>query len=352
MSPRDGDGDQRVQTISLAVLATVATGFALYWLRPALIPFVLALFVALGLSLCVEWLVGRMRVPRWLALPVTLVLGLALLSLVGGLVGASLAELADSAPAYVRQLGLMIDRVTGWLPEELAARLGERGADLREIPVGTVRSVLASTSSALLGVLSQSFLVLVFVIFLFLGGFSSESPAGSTLAAVRRSVERYLVTKLVVSAMTGVLVGTVLVLLGIPLAVTFGVLAFLLNFIPSIGSVIATLLPLPVVVVSPEVSGTSAVAAILVPGAIQIGIGNVLEPWWMGDALDLHPVAILLSLIFWGTLWGVVGMFLATPITAGVKLVLARFEGSAPLAELLAGRLPGDVETPTRDASR
>ena len=90
---------------------------------------------------------------------------------------------------------------------------------------------------------------------------------------------------------------------------------------------------------SPDVSSGAAAAAILVPAAIQGTMGNAIEPKFMGDSLDLHPIVILISLIFWGMLWGIVGMLLATPITAILKLFLAKFEGSRPVAELLAGRL-------------
>lgn len=331
-----------MQTVAQVVLATVATGFALWWLRPVLIPFVLALIIALALSMCVEGLVRHLRIPRTLAFAVALVFGMAGLSSLATLFSASLSELANSAPVYVQQVEQMIDRATQLLPDELAAALGERSAELREIPASAVGRLLGATTSALVGLLSQSLLVTIFVIFLLLGSSRGASEAPETLAAVRGNIERYLVAKVVISALTGLLVGVVLSLLGVPLAITFGVLAFLLNFIPSVGSVISTLLPLPVVVVSPDVGVASAVAAIAVPGAIQFAMGNLVEPWWMGDSLDLHPVAILLSLIFWGMLWGVVGMLLATPITAGLKLVLEKFEGSAPLADLLAGRLPGD----------
>ena len=119
---------------------------------------------------------------------------------------------------------------------------------------------------------------------------------------------------------------------------SFGLLAFLLNFIPSVGSVVATLLPLPIVLVSPEISTKVAVAAIAVPSAIQLVFGNFLEPKIMGESLDLHPATILLSLILWGTLWGVLGMILSVPITVVVKILCERFEGSRPVADLLAGR--------------
>jgi AI-2 transport protein TqsA len=81
-------------------------------------------------------------------------------------------------------------------------------------------------------------------------------------------------------------------------------------------------------------------AVILVPGLVQLVIGNGIEPLIMGEGLDLHPVTVLLALIFWGLLWGVVGMLLAAPMTAVLRIVLGRIETTRPVAELLAGRLP------------
>ena len=87
----------------------------------------------------------------------------------------------------------------------------------------------------------------------------------------------------------------------------------------------------------------------LLPGAIQLAVGNLVEPMVMGENLDLHPVTILMSLIFWGLLWGIVGMLLATPIMAVLKIIFSRLEITRPIAELLAGRLPQSVtgEFPT-----
>ena len=103
-----------------------------------------------------------------------------------------------------------------------------------------------------------------------------------------------------------------------------------------------TFLPLPVVIASPDVSMAAAVLAIAIPGAIQLTIGNIIEPKVMGESLDLHPVAILLNLIIWGMLWGIVGMLLSTPILAVMKILFEKFEGTRPLAALLAGRI-GDL---------
>ena len=156
---------------------------------------------------------------------------------------------------------------------------------------------------------------------------------------IRRS-RRYLVTKVSTSTVTGLLTGVILALFGLDLALVFGVLAFFLNFIPSVGSIIATLLPIPMAMVQFD-SFWMIAGIVLVPGAVQMTIGSGIEPVLMGEGLELHPVTILLALVFWGLIWGVVGMFLAAPITAVLRIVLDRFEMTRPIAGLLAGRLPG-----------
>jgi AI-2 transport protein TqsA len=103
--------------------------------------------------------------------------------------------------------------------------------------------------------------------------------------------------------------------------------------------VFATLLPIPIAVLQFDNPWMIA-AVILVPGIFQLVIGNAVEPLIMGEGLDLHPVTVLLALIFWGLLWGVVGMLLAAPMTAILRIVLERIETTRPAAELLAGRLP------------
>jgi AI-2 transport protein TqsA len=120
----------------------------------------------------------------------------------------------------------------------------------------------------------------------------------------------------------------------------FGLLVFLLNFIPNIGSIVATLLPIPVAVTQFQ-DPWMVLAVVAIPGAIHLTIGNLIAPRLMGRGVELHPVTVLLALAFWGLLWGIVGMVLAVPIVAVVRIVLGRFGTTRPVAELLAGRLPG-----------
>jgi AI-2 transport protein TqsA len=330
--------EARIQTACLMVLSTIAVAAAMYWLAPVMIPFVLALFIALGLSMLVEILVQRAGVPRVFALPVTLVLGLVFLLGVGTLISASVGQLAASAPTYSRQLGQLVERSIAALPPEARTVVTASALDsLKEIPVSAVGTMLGRTTNAILNILSQSLLVLIFVLFLLMG--ERPSHAAPTMGVIRGQVQGYLVRKAGISAVTGVLVGAALAILGVPFALMFGLFAFLLNFIPSIGSLISTLLPLPVVIVSPDISFSVAVLAIAVPAVIQIAIGNFVEPKMMGESLDLHPAMILVSLIFWGMLWGVVGMLLATPITAVLKILLEKSDTTRPVAHVMAGRL-------------
>ena len=256
------------------------------------------------------------------------------LSALNGVVhqGTSVAELGQDAGAYRARLTELQQDALG-----LLGRFG-LGAEALLPSAETVAGWFRAVTNALGGVLSQSFLVFIFVMFL-VGGRSQAAPAVGVWREIESSVRGYVAAKLFTSLITGVLVGAVLWLLGIDLAFLFGLFAFLLNFIPNVGSVIATLLPLPVVLMAPDTTATVAVLAIALPGVIQFGVGNVVEPRLMGSSLDLHPAVILMALIFWGMLWGFVGMLLATPLTAVLKIVLERNEVTAPVAEVLAGRL-------------
>lgn len=329
--------ETRVQTVCLVLISTVLTGWALYWLRPVMVPFVLALFITLVLATLTELLQVKLRLPRPAALSVTLVAGIVLLAGVAMLVSASVLELTEKAALYNEQLAELAARVAAWAEVDLATAQGQSDA-LARIPVSAIGGMLGRTANAVMATLADSFLVLIFVMFLLLGGLRTGASGGVWGEAELR-IKRYIATKATTSFATGFLVGLVLLLLDVPLALAFGLFAFLLNFIPSIGSIVATLLPLPVVVVTPEIGAATAVAAIAVPGLIQITIGNLIEPTIMGESLDMHPVAILLSLILWGMLWGVVGMILSVPIMAVVKIVCERFQGSRPVADLLAGRM-------------
>ncbi len=331
---------QRVQTVCLVILSTVAVAASLYWLAPVLVPFVLAIFITLGMSLMIDMQMRYFHMPRVAAMIITVIVGLLILAVCGLLISAAVDQLRVNAGTYEDQIKSMLDRLSKAVSlDSLGVGTDVEGSLMSKIPGTTVRKVLLGTGTAVMGVISQGILVLIFVMFLLSGHLVSNRSIGGVLGEAEAGIKQYIVTKILLSVITGVLVGLTLILLGIEMALMFGLFAFLLNFIPSVGSIISTLLPLPVVLFTPGISPATVVMAIAIPGGIQFAVGNVIEPKIMGRSLDLHPVVILMGLIFWGMLWGFVGMLLATPITAVMKIFLSKHEFTAPVARLLSGQL-------------
>jgi AI-2 transport protein TqsA len=340
MSTDQEHTDRRVRTVCQLILTVIAVGVALSLLRPVLVPFCLAVFLTYFLAPAVDFQMKYLRFPRGLALVGVGVVGLLLSLLLMYLTAASVAEIAAHAEEYRDRLGELTNRAAHALPLD---RLGIRPpADPNRtftITESAGRQMLAAFVGALTELLGTGTLVVIFMIFLLLGRGSPRPDPTSLLGEIEGRVRRYLVRLVGVSVLTGILVGLVLAALGVEFALVFGFLAFLLNFIPNVGGIIATLLPLPVALLSPNLSVAEQVLALAIPGTIQFVLGNVVQPRLFGGALDLHPVTVLLALIFFGMIWGVVGAFLAMPITGVIRIVFDRVPTTRPLGSLMAGDL-------------
>lgn len=334
----------KLVTASLLILAAVALACALIYTQAVMIPFVLAIFVTYMVAPLVDFLQVRVRIPRALSVIVALLVVLALLYVVGVLLAVSARGILQNQQLYEDRIATLIQQGVSGLDqlninlgqEELARQL-QSGA--RELPF---MAWLRNMAGRLINLVSDGFLVLIFVVFLLLGRNPHRASMG-IYAEIDSKVRKYIVTKVVLSAITGLLVGTILWMLNLDLALVFGVLTFLLNFIPSLGSIIAIMVPIPVAVIQYE-SLWPVLWVILLPGAVQMVIGNVIEPKLMGGNLELHPITVLFALVFWGILWGPAGMLLAAPITAVLRIILARIETTRPIANLLTGRLPSEQE--------
>lgn len=328
--------DERIQTVCLLVIAAIAVGAALYWLRPVLLPLALAVVVHLGLTPIIDLLIRKCRVPRLLAIALAMLLAVGTLPLGAALVVTSVRRLASKADIYsegfwrmTEQLG---NRVPLLRPFVEAQNLSDR---LSQLPV---ESILIDTTNTLVGITSNLVLVLIFAVFLLIGHRPlAPEHEGRLQGVLKRRVRRYLLTKVAISGCTGVLVALILAALRVDLWLVFGLAAFVLNFIPSVGSIISTLLPVPVALVGADSSLTTLALVLVIPGTIQFVLGNLIEPNLMGNSLDLHPVTVLVALIFWGSLWGVVGMLLAAPATAVLKIILEEVEITAPIARVMGG---------------
>ena len=351
--------EQRVQTVCLLILTALGITGALYLFASVLIPFVLAIFLTLCLIPAIDVQMKLLRIPRRTAILTTVAVGCALLILGAFLVTKAANQIIESRDDYEKQFEQLLLKTRGLLPPEWYTGdpndpkksggnpydpndsmrpASDPNAPLIRIPTDTVRRVLTDTASSIMGVISNGLLVVIFMIFMVSGTGTYKASPGSLWWEVESRIKRYVLTMMVTSGITGVLVGLVLWILGVRFGWMFGFLAFLLNFIPNIGSIIATILPLPVALIDPELGMISKILVLVIPGSIQFVIGNILQPKMMGESLDLHPVVVLLSLVFFGTIWGIIGMFLAVPITAVIKIFLQRFGYTRAIADLISGK--------------
>lgn len=335
MSERRGEKPWMV-TGSLIILAAVALAAALVYTRTVMIPFVLAIFIVSLVSPVLDFQVIGLKFPRSVAATVTFLLVIVIIALLCLLVTVAVQTIIATAGQYSDNFANLareaLSRMEGWGIELDQEKLVD---DLRN----KIPSLVTNTLGTVFGIVSSASFVLIFVIFL-LAGRNPHVIRSGVYADVDSKIRRYIATKVVVSTITGLLVWAALASVGLKPAGVFGILAFLLNFIPSIGSIISTLLPIPIAAAQFQ-NPWGIVFVVAVPGSIQMVIGNIIEPKLMGEGLNLHPVTILLALSFWGLLWGIAGMFLAVPMTAILRIVLMQFDTLKPVGNLLAGELPG-----------
>lgn len=345
--PRNPLADEQANlvTVSLVVLASVAIAVALAYTRPVLVPFVLAVFVYYLVTPVADLLELRLRFPRWLSTLGVMLLVAGGILLVGLLFTTSARGITESADIYREKLIGAARQLTTWL-DNWGLNLSQDALvdGMRNLPVARVMQAGAETAWVLI---RNGTLVMLFVMFLLLGR-TREMIKSPIFRQIDRDIRRYLVIKFLISSVTGFLIWGILTAFGLELALVFGVMTFVLNFIPSVGSIVATLLPIPIALVQFETLGP-VIAIFVLMAIVQTIIGNGVDPLLMGQNLNLSPVTIVAALVFWGLLWGVVGMLLAAPLTAILRIVLAQFETTRPMSELLAGRLPAGDEGFTKE---
>lgn len=207
-----------------------------------------------------------------------------------------------------------------------------------------IPAILRGSLSTLQTFFSFSTLVVLFCIFILMGRNPLVKIENEIYNEVEFSIQKYLNIKFFISFMTGVSIYIVFLCIGAPMAFMFGVLAFVLNFIPSIGSIIATILPIPILMLTMDISQAGLFIAFFVPCLIQMFLGNFLDPKMQGEGLRLHPVTILLALGYFGVIWGVFGMLLAAPLTAALRVILLEFQMTHWIAQLMGGEMPSMKE--------
>ncbi len=203
---------------------------------------------------------------------------------------------------------------------------------IADLPILSYAQNLTQSTLKFLG---SSILVFVFVVFM-LFGTKRVNQSLKVFSHVQQSISLYVTVKFFLSLLTALATALLLYILNIELTLLFFILTFILNLVPSIGSPLATLLPLPIIFLQYGINGTFYVF-IIGASLIQFAFGSLVETKLLGDKLNLHPVVVLFSLLFWGFLWGIAGMFLAVPITAVVNITLSNIPAAQKLSSFLKG---------------
>jgi len=284
--------------------------------------------------------IGRF-LPNWLSKLIATFLIIGFLYLVGILVSENIQEMIAVAPEYQHNFWTQL--------EELFSRFGRELPDvdsmLADLDVASIlQQVLANLGSFVKGFI----LMVIYVIFLLLEEkffyrkleelrLSSERNAKVTkiFSHVNQAARTYVLVKTFTSIVTGILSYAVLYWIGIDFALFWGFLIFLLNYIPTFGSIIATAFPSLLALVQFDTLTPFFIVLFLVVG-IQLLMGSFLEPRWMGDQLNISPLVVLLSLTLWGIIWGPVGMLLCVPITIIMIIIFSQFPSTRPIAVLLS----------------
>lgn len=326
----------RLITIGVLILAMFALGAIFVYAKSVLIPFVLAMFISILVSPVQTWLVVRAKLPFWVGFTAALLVVLSVVAAFVGLLTISVNSVVAGIREYGQQLIVSIDQTTQWLNKWTEQWGYSVDLDTLKLNAQEVLRNLATASMSIFQSVLQTMLFLTVFLILILLGKDPYAASQGFLAQIESATRKYIFIKTVISAVTGVGAWLILKWLNCPMAEMIGVVTFILNYIPSIGSILATFLPIPLVLAQFGPSW-KIFWVLLLLGILQNLMGNLIEPKIQGKGLKLHPVAILLSLAIWGLLWGPVGMFLAAPIAAVIRVVLDNFETTRPIARLMGG---------------
>lgn len=328
-----------------AVLGIVAIViYACVIAKALLIPFVCAV-VVWYLTIEVTELLQQMTVGKWeIPFSIAILIALSITSIVlymlFEILSTSIYNVVADAPQYQAKLLSMFSQLEKWTGREVDASKILGNVNLT--------SFISTAAHALTSLAGNLLIITIYVLFLLIEYKTFDvklraichtnakySKVKEVFARMRQDTGTYLKIKTAVSLLTGFSSYLILLAFGIRNAQFWGMVIFLMNFIPTIGSIVAVTLTLLAVSIQFNSMGLLLVLAMALT-AVQVVIGNVIEPKYMGKHLNLSPVVILLSLAIWGSIWGVIGMLLCVPGTTIISIILSNFKETRPVAILLS----------------
>ncbi len=330
----------------------VLGGFMLVYLRPILVPIVFAGLLSFLLLPLVSALVRRGLSFHMSILIAECVATLPVLAVIF-IFATTVGPLKDALPKYQQGLTRQINRGIENILERVESV--EQRKKVREVISRNLLPKILSEGVQLIQVSFQTvttlmgyvFLTLLISLFMlleaprfrekFLEAFGEEHPVNASLAGIGRDVRAYVVAKTAMSVLTAFFVWGFLELLSVDFSLFWGLLALSLNFIPTVGAVIASIPPIVIALVDPLLSIWTTIGLTLGLLLIHGIIGSLLDPRFVGQTVKLSPLVVFLSMLIWGLLWGPVGMLLAVPMMVSVKVICTRIPALEPIAILMRG---------------
>jgi len=333
--------EDRFFKAATAIIVLFVAGVVLKLARPVLIPFILAVFLSYLIDPPLTFLT-RCRCPRPGAVLIVLALMFVSLYLFGALLYSSGKSLVAELPKYEARLDdlvRLLEKGVGPVKVDLASAIGK-------LDIDNIAAAILAAIGPFFTFLGKLLLVFLFLVFIVSGrgraaakipralGDGQAGRVRTILEAINGQVRTYLVIKTAMSLLNGLMVWAVLAIFGVDFAALFGLLAFLFNFIPNIGSMIAAVLRVGFAFFQFGTFWTPFWILVVTVGLDNL-LGNLLEPKIMGKGLGLSPLLVFFSLLFWGWLWGIPGMILSVPLTALIKIVCQNIPPLRPVAVLM-----------------
>ncbi|MDH4072474.1 MAG: AI-2E family transporter [Gammaproteobacteria bacterium] len=342
----------------LSAAAVVVIVYGMQAAKVLLVPFLLALFLALISVRPLLWLQQR-RVPSVLAALLIVTAIMLVIGVAGTIVGTSIAEFTAALPTYQTRLATIVAETGAWF-YDFIGKGRENLPNLADlVDPGFAMRFAATILNAVRDVLTNAFLILFTMVFILLEASSIATKAraafGQGAGAFRQARQfldnlgRYLGIKTVVSLATGFLAWLVTWLVGLDFPLLWGMLAFLFNYVPTIGSIIAAVPPvlLGLIQLGPAESMTTAIGFLV----INVVFGNLLEPRLMGHGVGISPLIVFTGLVFWGWVFGPVGMLLSVPLTMTLKMALESRDDTRWMGILIGSERDAQYEL-AQDAER
>lgn len=315
----------RYNLVAIASFIIIIGGLSLA--SSIVVPFLLAVFISIIVYPVLE-LMSKVHINRFFAFIILIGICGSGLWILGNVIATALLGFSADLPLYKTKIDIFIDNLVIYIKDNSNIDISNNILSFINIDklIATTSNLIVQTGS----IVTQSFLVFLLLAFILfevqifkdkVAYFALKNPLASDIASTFISnLKRYLAIKTISSIATGVIVWLFLILFDVPYAPLWAVLAFILNYIPTIGSIIAAI---PAILVSLAVNDLSSTLWLtLIYLVLNIAIGNFIEPKFLGKELGISTLVVILSLLFWGFVFGIGGMFLAVPLTMSIKIAL------------------------------